>query len=125
MALLIDTHVLIWIGAGDSRLPPQVRSRLFYPDEELFVSAVTAYEYADLHHRGRIPQAAELVGLQDLLDFRTIDFPADLWAIAATLPPVHGDPVDRMLIAHAMALDMELVSADQVIRRYPVRIAWV
>lgn len=124
MTLLLDTHVLVWIGAGDERLPTAVLDRLFDPAQELALSAVTAYEYADLHHRGRIPAAAELVALQDQLGLRMIDFPADLWAIAATLPALHGDPIDRMLIAHALSLDLELVSADRMIRQYPIRVVW-
>lgn len=124
LALLIDTHVLVWIGAGDRRLPKAVRDRLFDPGAELLVSAVTAYEYADLHHRGRLPAVADLAALQDQLDLQFVDFPADLWAIAATLPPIHSDPIDRMLVAHALARDLELVSADENIRRYPVRTVW-
>lgn len=124
LALLIDTHALIWIGEGNPRLPESVRARLFDPDAALFVSAVTAYEYADLQHRGRLPAAAGFAELQDQLLFEVLDFPADLWPVAATLPPIHGDPVDRMLIAHAISLDMELVSADKAIRQYPVKTVW-
>lgn len=124
MALLIDTHVLIWIGESNPRLSKSTRDRLFDPDEELFVSAVTAYEYADLHHRGRIPQEAGLSGLLGQLDIRMLDYPADLWAIAATLPPIHRDPIDRMLIAHAVTLGMTLVTADKHIRRYPIETLW-
>ncbi|MEZ5743779.1 MAG: type II toxin-antitoxin system VapC family toxin [Sphingomonadaceae bacterium] len=115
---------MIWIGEGNPRIPKPTRERLFDPDEELFVSAVTAYEYADLHHRGRIPEVADFVGLQDQLDLRVIDFPGDLWVLASALPPIHRDPVDRMLIAHAMALSIPLVTADREIQRYPLETLW-
>jgi PIN domain nuclease of toxin-antitoxin system len=125
LALLIDTHVLIWIGEDNPRLPQAMRARLCDPDEELFVSAVTAFEYADLQHRGRIPQEAGLAELQDQMGLQMLDCPAYLWTIAAALPPIHRDPIDRMLIAHALALDMALVSADAAICRYPgLRVAW-
>jgi PIN domain nuclease of toxin-antitoxin system len=119
MALLIDTHVLVWIGEGHPRLKPAVRDRLFDPDEALCVSAVTAFEYADLRERGRIPRSAALDELQDRLQLAIIDYPAALWPLAATLPPIHRDPVDRMLVAHALALEMPLVTADANIARYP------
>jgi PIN domain nuclease of toxin-antitoxin system len=119
MALLIDTHVLVWIGEGHPRLKPAVRDRLVDPDESLCVSAVTAFEYADLRVRGRIPRSAALDELQDRLQLAIIDYPAALWPLAATLPPIHRDPVDRMLIAHALALEMPLVTADANIARYP------
>ena len=40
------------------------------------------------------------------------------------LPAIHKDPFDRMLIAQANVEAAELVSADRVIRQYPVRVFW-
>lgn len=124
MALLIDTHALIWIGQGNPKVPARVLDAISEEAAELFVSAVTAYEYADLHHRGRLPAAASLAELQDRMLFEILDFPADLWPIASTLPPIHRDPVDRMLIAHALSLAATLVSADADIGRYRVETLW-
>lgn len=125
MTLLIDTHVLVWIGEGNPRLRQSVRDRLFDPDEALCISAVTAFEYADLRHRGRLPQSAALEELQDQLQLSLIDYPSALWPLAATLPPIHRDPVDRMLVAHAIALEMPLVTADANIARYPgLEVIW-
>lgn len=124
MALLIDTHALIWIGEGNPKLSTRVADAISESSAEIFVSAVTAYEYADLHHRGRLPGAAALTILQDRMLFEILDFPADLWSLAATLPPIHRDPIDRMLVAHAIALGMTLVTADRAIRRYPVETLW-
>lgn len=124
MALLIDTHALIWIGEGNAKLSTRVADAISESSAEIFVSAVTAYEYADLHHRGRLPGAAALTILQDRMLFEILDFPADLWSLAATLPPIHRDPIDRMLVAHAIALGMTLVTADHAIRRYPIETLW-
>jgi PIN domain nuclease of toxin-antitoxin system len=43
---------------------------------------------------------------------------------ADSLPDIHRDPVDRMLIAHAIAAGLVLVTADRQIDRYPVRTLW-
>lgn len=124
LTLLIDTHALIWIGEGNARVTQRVRDAIADPAAELLVSAVTAYEYADLYHRGRIPDRASFEAIQDALLFAVVDYPAELWSIAATLPPIHRDPVDRMMIAHAIHLEMPLISADEDVRRYPVEIVW-
>ena len=58
--------------------------------------------------------------LREHMRFEVVDLPASCWRIAAELPPIHRDPVDRMLIAHALAGDMTLATADANIRRYPV-----
>lgn len=56
--------------------------------------------------------------------FIILDFPGTLWPLAAALPPIHRDPIDRMLIAHAISLGATLVSADEAIRAYPVDTFW-
>ena len=85
---------------------------------------MTAWEYSDLHGRGRLGPIGTLETLQTALGLLIQDFPADLWRRASDLPPLHRDPVDRMLVAHAMQAGMILVSADETVRRYPVNTLW-
>jgi PIN domain nuclease of toxin-antitoxin system len=49
-----------------------------------------------------------------------IDLPQDIWRVVGDLPDIHRDPLDRLLIAHALTEGMTLVTADTNIRRYPV-----
>ena len=44
----------------------------------------------------------------------------ELW----TLPPVHGDPADRLLIAQAIVEGIPLVTCDETIPKYPVKVVW-
>lgn len=53
-----------------------------------------------------------------------IDYPAEAYHVADSLPDIHRDPVDRMLIAHALHAGLPIVTADATIRRYPVRTIW-
>ncbi len=124
MALLLDTHILVWAAADDRRLNTRARDALLDPETPLYTSAVVAWEYADLENRGRLGGAGPLGLLLEQFDIAVLDYPADLWALAATLPPIHGDPVDRMLVAHALALGMPLVTADARIREYPLETLW-
>ena len=100
------------------------RAAIESPDNQLYVSAITAWEYADLEARGRFADSAPLDKLRDMLGFEITDFGSDLWTMATRLPAIHRDPVDRMLIAHAISLDMTLVTADKTVRRYPVKSLW-
>ena len=124
MDLLLDTHVLVWFATGDARLGQEFLSLLPDPKTRLFVSAVTAHEYADLLARGRFGEGVGLDSLRDVMGFHLLDFPAGSWAAAQTLPDIHRDPVDRMLVAHAITLDLPLATADVTLARYPVRIVW-
>ncbi|MBW8783990.1 MAG: type II toxin-antitoxin system VapC family toxin [Novosphingobium sp.] len=121
--LLLDTHVLVWAATGDPRLERIDIALLRDPARDLCVNAVVAFELADLQSRGRIALSEPIEFLQQHMDLRLIDFPTACWQIAATLPPIHGDPIDRMLIAHALHAGMTLVTADPIIRRYPVACA--
>jgi PIN domain nuclease of toxin-antitoxin system len=51
-----------------------------------------------------------------------LPLPQNCWTFAASLPYIHGDPIDRMLIAHALMEDLVLVTADTIIRKYPVKL---
>lgn len=124
LALIFDTHALVWFGNADPRFSAKARGAIEAPGARLCVSAVTAWEYADLRVRKRIPQAAAFEALHDMLVFEVLDFPGEAWLIALDLPDIHRDPVDRMLVAHAIVLDMTLVTADRTLSRYPVKTLW-
>ncbi|MBL8651591.1 MAG: type II toxin-antitoxin system VapC family toxin [Sphingopyxis sp.] len=118
--LLLDTHIIIWMASGDPRLNRVDQSALADPDRRLCVSAVIAFEFADLQKRGRFDIEEPLDFLQTHMGFDILDLPKTCWQAAALLPSIHRDPVDRMLVAHALADGMTIVPADTTIRRYPV-----
>lgn len=122
--LLIDTHVLIWAVEASPRLRASAREMLVDPVNRLYASAVTAWEFADLRARNRLPTIADFAVVIDLLALRLLDVPADLWRLARDLPNLHGDPLDRMLVAHAINADLPILTADETIRGYPVRTLW-
>jgi len=93
-------------------------------EARLVVSAVTAWEYADLHNRGRLKSALSLDELVQGLNLRIEPLPAESWQMIERLPNIHLDPVDRMLVAHAIMADAVLATADRRMREYPVRLLW-
>jgi PIN domain nuclease of toxin-antitoxin system len=122
--LLIDTQILVWTVTRDVRLPATISERLKSGDDVLVVSAVTAFEYADLNDRGRFGADLPLAPILDALEAQVIAFPADAWKQLLLLPELHRDPVDRMLVAHAIHDDLTLVTADETMRAYPVKLLW-
>ena len=108
------------MASGDPRLKRIDQSALTDPDRQLCVSAVVAFEFADLQKRGRIGIEEPLDFLQQHIGFDILDLPRECWHVAAGLPVIHRDPIDRLLIAHTLTAGMRLASADADIRRYPV-----
>ena len=124
MTYLIDTQALAWIGTGSGRLSRRAVATLLDADNELFVSAVTAFEFVDLNMRGRFDADLPFHAIVDRLGASLLDYPAEAYRILPLLPLIHRDPVDRMLIAHAVHADLTLITADTDMREYPVRSLW-
>jgi PIN domain nuclease of toxin-antitoxin system len=118
--ILLDTHVIVWMATGDPRLKRVDVAALSDPAHELCVSAIVAFELVDLQSRGRIAMTESLEFLREHMQFRILDLPADCWRRAQALPQIHFDPVDRMLVAHALEAGMRLATADRNIRKYPL-----
>lgn len=121
--ILTDTHVIVWLTTGDKRLPMAARNQLL-ASRSFDVSAIIAWEFVELQRRGRLPVDLPFAELQEGLGFTVQPLPDSFWTIAPTLPQIHKDPVDRMLVAHAIAMGATLATADANIRRYPVKTLW-
>lgn len=119
--ILLDTHVIVWMASGDPRLNRVDQAALSDPLRPLVVSVVAAYEFVELQRRGRLAITEPLDFLCQQMDFEIEGLPADCWQQAAGLPQIHRDPIDRMLVAHAMSRGFTLATADSNIRKYPVR----
>ena len=124
MGLLLDTQVLVWFGLDDRRLSPAFREKLLDPDAEFLISGVTAFEFEDLRVRNRLGPVDSIGVLVAGLNATLLDYPSEAARIVPLLPVHHRDPIDRMLIAHAIHADLTLVTADTTMRAYPVRCLW-
>lgn len=58
--------------------------------------------------------------LQQLTELVLVDLPHAAWKFAPDLPNIHRDPIDRLLVSHALCSGMSVATADAEIRRYPV-----
>jgi PIN domain nuclease of toxin-antitoxin system len=126
MNLLLDTCVLLWAAREPARLPGRVRNLfLVEPDVALFISVVSAWEISVKPALGLVDAAGWFRTAATQL--RATILPIRLEHIAAlqTLPVLHKDPFDRMLLAQAVAEQLDLVTGDETLRRYPgIRILW-
>jgi PIN domain nuclease of toxin-antitoxin system len=122
--LLLDTHVFLWLNASPERLG-RALAELEDSRNRLVVSAASSWEIAIKHARGRlplpdpperyVPDLIRRIGAEAL----TIEHAHALGV--ASLPSLHHDPFDRLLIAQARSIEATLVTADERIAKYPVR----
>lgn len=122
MKVLLDTHVLLWAAAEPERLPAVARSLLDQAETEPVFSPASIWEVAIKAGLGRADfQVDPRILRRGLLDNGYAELPitSEHAARLADLPPIHKDPFDRMLVAQAITSGMELLTADEIVARYP------
>jgi PIN domain nuclease of toxin-antitoxin system len=124
LRLLLDTHILLWAIDGSSSLPKTALELLSSAAHSQSASAVNIWETAIKHalRRGSIndmPVSGQQL-LADLVQAKINIVPV-LPAHAAAvddLPPLHGDPFDRLLVAQARTESMHLLTHDTLLAAY-------
>lgn len=122
MELLLDTHVLLWALADDARLASAVRHELVSPRTRLVVSAASAWEIGIKQGLGRLDIPGDLTAQLTALRAEELPISIDHALAAASLPPHHHDPFDRMLVAQAVAEGLTIVTHDAAVMRYDVAV---
>lgn len=122
MKLLLDTHLLLWSAGTPDRLSAAARELIEAPVHELLFSAASLWEIAIKRGLGRDDfQVDARLLRRGLLDNGYSELPiASEHAVAIdSLPPIHKDPFDRILIAQAMVEGILLLTADPLVAQYP------
>lgn len=128
MRLLLDTHAFLWEVEGDRRLPRRVRGVIEDPTNRVCVSVVSVWEAGTKARLGRLsftrPLATLVAEAVDRFDLVVLDIDLRHALRVAQLPPLHGDPFDRMLVAQAIEERLTLVTRDPALHAYPVDHLW-
>ena len=122
MKLLLDTHVLLWAAGVPDRLSAEARALIDAPEHELFFSAASVWEIAIKRGLGRDDfQVDTRLLRRGLLDNGYSELPVGSEHAVAidSLPPLHKDPFDRLLVAQAMVEGITLLTSDALVAQYP------
>ena len=122
MKLLLDTHVLLWAAGSPEQLPPDARVMLEDADNALLFSAASLWEIAIKRGLGRADFQVDVRVLRrGLLDNGYMELPitSEHTVFIESLPPIHKDPFDRILVAQATVEGITLLTADEVVAQYP------
>ncbi len=128
MKLLLDTHILLWAANEPDRLSAKALALLNDPDHELLFSAASLWEIAIKNGLGRddFKVDARLLrrGLLDN-DYSELAIVSAHAVFVESLPPIHKDPFDRILVAQATVEGITLVTSDSMVAKYPGPIQFV
>ena len=129
--ILLDTCTLLWLIGAPEGLSPAARQRLESSAHEdtVHISAISACEIAQKVSKGKLILLGSAGDWwnQALIHAQIKEVPIDsrIALRAASLPPLHNDPFDRLIIATVQELRFTLRTPDPKIRAYPdVRVLW-
>lgn len=124
MKVLIDSHILVW-WAHDRPLPSRrLRQILQDPSNQLLFSVASAWELAIKTDRLGFKERFESVLRIAIQELGLIILGIELRHVlhSASLPLLHRDPFDRVLISQAILEGVPILSVDQKIKQYPVEV---
>jgi PIN domain nuclease of toxin-antitoxin system len=118
MRLLLDTQIYLWFLADSRRLRATARRRIREADV-VYVSAASVWEASIKAALGKLDvDIGELVTQIPASGFAELPVAARHAAAVATLPRLHGDLFDRLLVAQAMTEPLHLLTADEGLTAY-------
>jgi len=119
--VLVDTHIALWALGDPDRLTDRERAVLTDATVDRCLSPISVWEAAIKREIGRLRAPRDLSGIL-AREFRMLEVTAGLLEHAAELPHHHGDPFDRVVIAHALVEDLDVLTRDERFAGYGVRL---
>jgi PIN domain nuclease of toxin-antitoxin system len=119
--LLLDTHILIWALEGRTLLP-EASARIANRSSTVYVSAASAWEIAIKRALGKLRAPDDLE--EQVRRARFVPLPVTIahGLAVGTLPDLHADPFDRLLVAQARVEGLTLVTRDARLHAYDVSV---
>jgi len=118
MRVLLDTHILLWTVLDDPRLSAAQLEAI--GTGELYLSAASVWEIGIKRALGKLYVPEEIFNIAVDAGCRPLPISWTHAETAASLPPHHADPFDRMLVAQAQCEGLKLISSDARMTTYDV-----
>jgi PIN domain nuclease of toxin-antitoxin system len=126
--VLLDTHVFLWSSLHPGRLSDLARGLLADGANEAFLSVVSAWEIAIKHAKRRLDlpdnPAAYIPSRMAIFGYGTLPIELGHALQVTSLPLLHRDPFDRLLIAQAQVESLPILTSDPKFARYGIEVIW-
>ena len=126
MNLLLDTHILLWAAAGE--LPEEAEKYINDVNNALFFSSASIWEIVIKNGLGRKDFIVDPPSLyRGLINagYEELEITGQHTLLVSSLPTLHKDPFDRLLLAQAAYEGITLVTADDVVAQYPGSVIYI
>ena len=120
MRLLLDSHVALWWLSDPEKLTAEARLAIASIENEVYLGSASLWELHLKAAKGKLnipPTLSEALAEQEIDELKITWKHTEL---TRTLPSIHHDPFDRLLIAQALEEGLTLVTRDELIQQYKV-----
>ncbi|BAY16164.1 PilT protein domain protein [Anabaenopsis circularis NIES-21] len=126
MKILLDTHIFLWFISGDKQLSTNVRDVICNLDNQIYLSVVSIWECIVKYQLGKLPlpESPEIYipKQRDRHQIANLDLDEGSVTQLASLPALHKDPFDRMLICQSLQHGLTIATVDSAIRAYNINV---
>jgi PIN domain nuclease of toxin-antitoxin system len=126
MKLLLDTHIFLWYISADPRLNLAHRAAIQDPANEAFLSPASVWETVIKYGLGKLtlpaPPDEYLPQQRERHQIGSLPIEEAAMTHLAKLPSLHRDPFDRILVAQALQHDLTVLTEDDAVKAYPVKL---
>lgn len=124
--MLLDTHIFLWWLFNDPKLSLQIKDIIAEPDNPIFISSASVWEITTKHRIGRLPFASSVANdvpyYINKAGFKPLSINPEHAQLAGSWDLEHRDPFDRMIAAQAKIEDVELISVDKDMKKFPIKL---
>lgn len=119
---LIDTHILLWWLEDDKKLRKPIKDLISDDKNQIFASVISFWEISIKNRKGKMPLKTNLKTIIKETKFEILNINANYVLTLDSLPAIHSDPFDRLLVAQAKTEKIKLITADPKIWKYKVQV---
>ena len=124
MKLLLDTHIFLWFISGDLRLPVLFNDAIRESGNTVFLSAASLWEIIIKYNLGKLalPQSPEIYipRQRQIHQIKSLPIGETSLKNLVSLPNLHRDPSDRLLISQTLSHNLTIITTDPEILNYNV-----
>ena len=120
--LPLDTQAFLWWLAYDPVLGPRTRELIADDRNEVYISAASGWEIGIKKELGKLQAPDGLDSIVEEEGFEKLPITFFHGERIGSLPAIHRDPFDRMLIAQAQAEGLDIITSDAMFERYGVKV---
>jgi PIN domain nuclease of toxin-antitoxin system len=127
LSYLLDTHTFLWAISESSDLSDNVIEILENPENQLFLSIASLWEIAIKLSIGKLRLTFpfdELTGKLTEASVDVLDIRFEHLRVVSSLPRIHRDPFDRLIVAQAISENFILLTNDEQLKSYAVQTFW-